>query len=100
MANSWNEGCVEIASRCRIDQYLRRDLRPSALPGQQADSRGQVAARAVTGHRDLRAVQTKFAAMLGHPLCGRITFFQRHGIARLRRPAVLDEDHGRAACRW
>ena len=59
----------------------------------------EVAACAVTGYGDLSAVQAKFAAMLGHPLGCRITFFQRHGIARFRRPAVLHKHHGRArAC--
>jgi len=86
---------VEPGVGDRVEQHLPGQSRAGVPLRQQGHRRGQVGTRRVADHRDPRTVQVG-TPVSGQPAQHRVTLAHRLRVARLRREAVVREDHGRA----
>jgi hypothetical protein len=74
----------------RHEQDLAGDLRAAALAGEDRQSRGHAAARAVTHHADPVGVDAEFRGMCVQPAQGGVGVLERGREGVLEGAAVLD----------
>src|SRR5690606_8886915 len=74
----------------RIDQELVRDTRTAALPCEERERGGEVAARARAADRDARGIDAERAALVGEPCERGIAIVERCRETVLGRETIID----------
>ena len=84
---------VRVGVEGRADYHLEAQGRSAPVARHQGAGGGQIAARAVAGHRQSARVGVEPRGVFGDPAERVVTVLGRRGIGIFWRPAVVDADH-------